>query len=103
MQHQQALGFSEEQKKFLRTELRDTQTRLTDLQWSLQDEVEKLAALVKQEQVDEAGTLNQLDKVLAGEREIKRAQIGLLIRIKNKLTPEQQSRLREIASKTTGK
>ena len=35
----------------------------------------------------------QLDKVLASEREIKRAQISLLVRIKNNLTEEQQHRL----------
>jgi Spy/CpxP family protein refolding chaperone len=100
MQHQQALGLSEEQKNFLKAELRKTQTRLTELQWDLQDEVEKLAAQMKQDQVDEAQGLTQLDKVLSLEREIKRLHIGLLIRLKNKLTPEQQARLREIASKT---
>jgi len=96
MQHQQTLGLGEEQKNFLKAELRKMQTRLTELQWNLQDEVEKLAALMKQDQVDEAQALTQLDKVLSLEREIKRAHIGLLIRVKNKLTPEQQARLREI-------
>ena len=103
MQHQQAIDLNEDQKNFLKTELRNAQTRLTELQWALLDEVENLSELIKQGQVDEAQTLTQLDKVLAGEREIKRTQIGLLIRIKNKLTPEQQARLREIAGKTTGK
>ena len=103
MQHQQALGLSEEQRNFIKGELRTTQTRLTELQWGLQDEVEKLSALIKQASVDEAQTLAQLDKVLGLEREIKRMQIGLLVRIKNKLTPEQQTRLREIAGKGTGK
>ena len=103
MQHQQTLDLNGDQKNFLKTELRNAQTRLTELQWALLDEVEKLSDLIKQGQVDEAQTLTQLDKVLAGEREIKRTQVGLLIRIKNKLTPEQQARLREIASKTTGK
>lgn len=102
MQHQQTLGLSEEQKIFLKAELRKMQTRLTELQWELQDEVEKLAALMKQDPVDEAQALTQLDKVLNLEREIKRLHIGLLIRIKNKLTPEQQGRLREIAGKQTG-
>lgn len=100
MQHQQALGLSEEQKNFLKAELRKTQTRLTELQWNLQDEVEKLVALMKQDQVDEAQALTQLDKVLRLERDIKSMHIGLLIRLKNRLTPEQQARLREIASKT---
>ncbi len=102
MQHQQTLGLSEGQKTFLKAELRNTQTRLTESQWDVQDEVEKLAVLMKQDQVDEARALTQLDKVLGLEREIKRTHIGLLIRIKNTLTPDQQARLREIASKTQG-
>lgn len=100
MQHQRALGLSEEQKNFVKTELQKAQIRLTELQWNLQEEVEKLSASVKQDQVDEAQALAQLDKVLAIEREIKRTHVGLLVRIKNKLTPEQQSRLREIATKS---
>jgi Spy/CpxP family protein refolding chaperone len=40
---------------------------------------------------------------LATEREIKRAQVTLLVRIKNKLTPEQQAKLVEIRSKSGNK
>lgn len=102
MQHQQAIGLSEEQKNFVKAELQKAQIRLTELQWGLQEEVEKLSASVRQNQVDEAQALAQLDKVLAVEREVKRTHIGLLVRIKNKLTPEQEARLREIVSKTKG-
>jgi RNA polymerase sigma factor (sigma-70 family) len=55
---------------------------------------------VETDQVDETQALAQLDKVLALEREIKHTHIGLLVRVKNKFTPEQQARLREIASKS---
>ncbi|HKQ77005.1 MAG TPA: periplasmic heavy metal sensor [Blastocatellia bacterium] len=103
MQYQQALGLSEEQKNLLKAELSKLQTRLSELQWDLQGEMEKLAALVKQDQADEAQALTQLDKVLSLEREIKRAHIGLLIRIKNRLTPEQQAKLREIQGKPAAK
>jgi hypothetical protein len=44
----------------------------------------------------------QLDKVLNTEREVKRTQIALMVRIKNKLTPEQQSRLRQLRGKPVG-
>jgi len=43
--------------------------------------------------VNEQNVLAQLDKVLDKEREIKRTQLALMIRIKNKLTPDQQDRL----------
>src|SRR5215510_12597806 len=79
MQHQQALGLSEEQKNLFKTELRQAQTRFTELQWQLQDEMEKMVALVNQDRVDESQTLVQLEKILSLEREIKRAQITLLV------------------------
>jgi Spy/CpxP family protein refolding chaperone len=100
MQHQQAIGLSEEQKNYFKTEFRKAQTRFTELQWQLQDELEKLVAVVKQDSVDESSALAQLDKVLNAEREIKRQQFALVIQIKNKLTPEQRARLMEIKSKT---
>ena len=37
---------------------------------------------------------------MATKREIKRAQVTLLVRIKNKLTPEQQAKLVEIRNKS---
>lgn len=96
MQHQQALGLNEEQREYFKTELREAQKRFVDLQWKLQDETEKLVALIKQRQIDETQTLAQLDKLLDAEREIKRAQIALLVHLKNKLTPAQQTRLMEL-------
>ena len=47
--------------------------------------------------MDEAAIVVQLDKVLDVERELKHLHIGLLVAIKNLLTPEQQAKLREIA------
>src|SRR5262249_33310141 len=92
MQHQQAISLTDEQKNYLKTELRQAQLKFPELQWALQDEVERLVAIVKQNKVDEKEAAAQLDKVLAAEREIKRAQITLLIHIKNNLTAAQQSK-----------
>ncbi|HET7006105.1 MAG TPA: periplasmic heavy metal sensor [Candidatus Binatia bacterium] len=103
MQHQQSLGLSEEQKTFFKTELRQAQALFTELQWRLQDEMEKMVALVKQDRVDESQTIAQLDKILNLEGDIKRRQIALLIKIKNGLTPEQQVKLRELRSKSGGR
>jgi hypothetical protein len=48
---------------------------------------------VQGSKVDEAQTLAQVDRVLGIEREIKRAHMGLLVRIKNLLSPDQQGTL----------
>lgn len=103
MQNQQTLGLSEEQKNYLKTELRQAQLHFTELQWSLQDEMDRLLGILKRSKVDEKDAAAQLDKVLNAEREIKHAQISLLIRIKNNLTPAQQSKLREISDRSKGK
>ncbi|HEY7545268.1 MAG TPA: periplasmic heavy metal sensor [Blastocatellia bacterium] len=99
MQHQQAIGLTDEQKEFLKAEMRKAQLKFTELQWQLQDEVEKMVALVKHDQVDEQQALAQLERVLNVEREIKRLQFSLVILIKNKLTSEQRARITEIKQK----
>jgi Spy/CpxP family protein refolding chaperone len=103
IQHQEAIGLSAEQKDYFKTEIRQAQLKFTELQWKLQDEMEKLIALAKQPHVDEQQALAQLEKVLAAEREIKKEQVTLLVRIKNKLTAEQQGKLSELRSKPASK
>jgi len=103
IQHQEAIGLSAEQKEYFKTEIRQAQLKFTELQWKLQDEMEKLVGLVKQPHVDEQQVLAQLEKLLTAEREVKREQVTLLVRIKNKLTPEQQGKLAELRSKPANK
>jgi Spy/CpxP family protein refolding chaperone len=103
IQHQEAIGLSAEQKEHLKTEIRQAQLKFTELQWKLQDEMEKMVSLVKQPHVDEQQVLAQLDRVLAAEREVKKEQITLLVRIKNKLTPEQQGKLSELRTRPANK
>jgi len=94
--HQQEIGLSDEQREYVKAESRKAQLRFTELQWQLLDDSEKLTALVKQEHVDEQQTLAAVDKILDVEREIKKLQVQLVVRIKNKLTSEQQAKLMEI-------
>ena len=96
MARQNAIGLSDAQKTYLRAEILKAQTRFTELQWQLQDAMEGLTGLLKQSKADETQVTAQLDKVLATEREIKRAQLSLLVRIKNNLTEEQQHRLQAL-------
>ena len=94
MQHQQNLRLTPEQRTSITQGIRDLQLKVVDLQWKMQDEAQKLTELVEGARVDEAQTLAQVDRVLGIEREIKRAHMALLVRIKNLLTPEQQEALR---------
>src|SRR6266446_8875036 len=93
MQHQRELGLTDDQKTFMRAEINRTTTRFNELQWQLQDAMEALHTLMKENTVNEQQALQQLDKVLDTEREIKRLHFGLAIAIKNKLTVEQRTKL----------
>ena len=101
LQNQQTLGLTDDQKAYFKSEISQVQTRFMELQWKLESEMEKMFLIANRQKVDEPRILEQMEKVLGLEREIKRAQMTLIIRIKNKLTAEQQARLREIRSKPT--
>lgn len=96
MNHARQLNLTEEQKMFMRGEIQKTTASFQDLQWKLQDQMELLQETMKSASVNEQQVLAQLDKVLDIEREIKRLHIGLAVRLKNRLTPEQQEQLHKM-------
>lgn len=96
MQHQKAIGLTDAQKNAVIGEIKQAQGRMVEVQWDLQRALERMVELLGQDKVDEQGVLAQLDKVLAVEREAKRVQLGLAVRLRNVLTPEQQRMLREL-------
>lgn len=96
MGHARQLNLTDEQKAFMRSEIQKTTASFQDLQWKLQDQMELLHEAMKSTSVNEQQALVQLDKVLDIEREIKRLHIGLAVRLKNRLTPEQQDQLHKM-------
>lgn len=95
MQNQAAIGLTPDQSKYILLEIQQVQAQSTSIQWSLQGAMERLAGAVHEDHPDEPKVLALLDSVLVKERDMKRAQIGLLVRIKDRLTPDQQAALRE--------
>ena len=93
MSHQQAIALTELQRQSIQTNMLDTQKKLLDQQFRLQSEVEKLQQLLKSATPGETKVLDEMDKVLGAERDIKRAQLSLMVKLKNSLTPQQQSQL----------
>ncbi len=93
MGHAQEIGLDDDQRNSIRNEVHKAQGRFLDLQFELQGESEKLGCLLQEKPVDESRVLAQIDRILALEKDVKRIQIALLVRIKNLLKPDQQSRL----------
>ena len=84
---------TDEQLKAFRDATEKMEARFRELQERLKTENEAFIALVKPGHVDATSALAQLDKFLDAEREMKRAQIGFMLTVKNVLTPEQQAKL----------
>lgn len=91
--HALELGLDDAQRKSIRAELQKTQPKFLDLQLDIQAEVEKMTQLLQEKPVEEARVMAQLERVLAIENQAKKTQIGLLVRIKNLLTPAQQAKM----------
>ena len=93
MSQSQQIGLNEKQRATIKGEIQKMQTKFIDAQWDLQEQTGRMMQLLQQSPADETKILDQADKIMALEREIKRAHLALLVRIKNALTPEQIAKL----------
>jgi Spy/CpxP family protein refolding chaperone len=90
------IGLDERQRAAVKDAVQKAQAKFVDAQWDLQEESQKMVRLLDARPIDETAVLAQADKVMAEEREIKKTQLSLLIRLKNLLTEAQQARLAEL-------
>ena len=98
MQHQRAIGLTDQQRDGISRLIQDLQGRVVQLQWELLDEMQQLTQLMSATRIDLDRALDQLDNVLEREKAIKQAHLEMLARIKNLLTPEQQATLERLRS-----
>jgi Spy/CpxP family protein refolding chaperone len=96
MANQQALSLTDRQRSTIQQEMQQAQAKFTDLQWKMSGEGEKLARLLQATPVPETQVLEQVDRILGIERDVKRTHLTLLMRIKNALTADQQAKLSEM-------
>jgi len=96
MTHQAEIGLEDKQREAILKELEKAQAQFPRLQWQLQAASEQLSKLLDASQVDEAKALAQAGEVMKLETEIKRAHLGLLIRIRNILSDSQRTKLQAL-------
>jgi Spy/CpxP family protein refolding chaperone len=63
------------------------------MQWQLTEQVQALRVTLARPRVDQDRAIDQLNRVLDTEKDVKKAHLEMLIRIKNVLRPEQQTEL----------
>ena len=96
MAHAQDLALQDKQRETIKSEVQKAQSKFFDLQWQAREETDKMVKLLEQSPADEVKILEQADRVMALEREIKRTHLTLLVHLRNLLTPEQQAKLRQV-------
>ena len=96
MQHSRAISLTDDQRNAITAAIQETQGKAIALQFRMVEQMQAVMELIEQPRINEAQVLPTLNRVLDAEQEVKIAHTTLLIRIKNLLTPEQQSKLREL-------
>ena len=96
LQRSRDIGLSAQQRAAILDAVKKAQMNLVPLQLEMTEPALDMVEVIEQPKVDEAEAQAKADKMLKIENEVKKAQMSLLIRIKNILTKEQQDRLRAI-------
>jgi len=93
MGHQEAIALTDKQRSAIQDAVKDAQSKVVDLQFKMSAEVEKLQRLIQAASPDEPKVLDEVNRVLTLERDMKVAQMTLMVRIKSQLTERQQGLL----------
>ncbi len=96
MTHQAEIGLEDKQRESILKELEKAQAQFPRLQWQLQATSQQLSKMLDESPINEAKALAQAAEVMKLETEIKRAHLGLLIRIRNVLSDAQRSKLQAL-------
>lgn len=94
--HQSELGIEDKQRDAIVAEVQKTQAQTLGIEWQLRSATDAMVKLLDGPRVDESKVLAQADKLMALDREFKRGQLGMLVRIRNLLTDGQRARLAEL-------
>jgi Spy/CpxP family protein refolding chaperone len=93
MQHARAIRLNDDQRGTITKQIEQLQSRAVRMQWQLSEQVQALRETLARPRVDQDRAIDQLNRVLETEKDIKKAHLEMLIRIKNVLRPEQQAEL----------
>lgn len=95
MQNQSRLRITEAQRNAILQEIYKVQATAAQVQWRVAEESEKLNQLLERDAA-EAEVISQAERMMTWEIAVKRAQLSMLIRVRNLLTPEQRGMLRDL-------
>ena len=95
--NQTALALSDQQILAITKDIGATHDKFVGIKENLGPLAEQLHTMLSQTRIDEAAALALASQVHNFEEQIKLTHLGLMIRVKNSLTPEQQEKLKSLA------
>ena len=95
--NQNALGLSDKQLLAITKDVGATHEKFAGMRDAIRPLAEKLHAMLSQSRIDEPEALALAAQVHDMEKQIKMEHLGLMIRVKNNLTPDQQETLKSLA------
>jgi Spy/CpxP family protein refolding chaperone len=96
LSNQTALGLSDEQILSITKDIGATHDRSSSIRDTLRPLAEQLHGMLEKSEIDEAAALAIASQVNDLEKQIKLTHLGLMIRVKNALTPAQQEKLKTL-------
>lgn len=96
MQYQSRLKITDQQRSVIVSEISRLQAIATQVQWNISGESQRLSDMLERDLISESDAVAQAERLMGFEVAVKRAQLAMLIRIRNALTPEQRAMLNEI-------
>lgn len=103
MRHQAELGLTDTQKSAIKNYVKAAQSKSVDVQFELEQQMQKLQDLVGQDEVDKSAAVTQARKVMSLENEMKAIQLGLMIDVKNVLKPAQIEKIKQFRKEQQAK
>ena len=94
--HASAIKLSKQQRAALTKDIGRVTGSTTELQLTMMEGFGTVEELSAADPVNEAALLAAIHEVLGAEMRVKETHMGLLVRIRNLLTPEQRENLRRI-------
>lgn len=96
LQHASAIGLERTQRTEIMKDIARVTGSTTEHQLTMLEHFGAIEEQSAADSIDEKALLASIHEVLIAEMRVKEAHMGLLIRIRNLLTPEQREKLRKI-------
>jgi len=96
LEHRVEIGLSKAQFKAIRAAVVEVQAGVAEHEWDMQEAYQVLMQELDKSPIDENRVMENANKALLAENQVKKKQMSMLVRLKNLLTEEQIAYLESV-------